>query len=266
VPSIRLVRQQRPHLDGLLAGARSTFQRHPASVRDPHAGNLDDPAVRLHGLAVSIGEAVADQARQHVDIKPVREQRCPSAAAPYGEHLKRHTELLRNFRDCAATLPRPHHAYPQILRIGLPHPILAPSPARILNPIRVRMGIPLDSIFSRNALAPFGFAASGASRRMVYARSVNAVHQRKNIFEWHWVHSTPGLKLFALLLVIVGTVGVTLFFWQLHLTRQCTRDVEEAADAAKEAADEQAAALAELNNYHLDPELLTSIKDTLNEA
>jgi len=64
-----------------------------------------------------------------------------------------HTELLRNFRNCVAMLPRPHYAYPQILRIGLPHPILAPSPARVLNPIRVRMGIPLDSIFSGNALA-----------------------------------------------------------------------------------------------------------------
>jgi exodeoxyribonuclease V alpha subunit len=70
------------------------------------------------------------------------------------------TELLRNFRDCAA---RPHHAYPQILRIGLPHPILAPSPARILNPIRVRMGIPLDSIFSGNALERTSRQAAGSS-------------------------------------------------------------------------------------------------------
>src|SRR6267142_6672625 len=64
-----------------------------------------------------------------------------------------HTEALRNFRYRGALLRRPHHARTQILRIRLPHPILASFPARILNPIRVRMGIPPDSVFSGNALA-----------------------------------------------------------------------------------------------------------------
>src|SRR6266853_313144 len=64
-----------------------------------------------------------------------------------------HTEALRNFRYRGALLLRPHHARTQILRIRLPHPILASFPARILNPIRVRMGIPPDSVFSGNALA-----------------------------------------------------------------------------------------------------------------
>src|SRR5258706_10567905 len=63
-----------------------------------------------------------------------------------------HTEALRNFRYRGALLRRPHHARTQILRIRLPHPILASFPARILNPIRVRMGIPPDSVFSGNAL------------------------------------------------------------------------------------------------------------------
>src|SRR6266478_8251999 len=63
-----------------------------------------------------------------------------------------HTEALRNFRYRGALLLRPHHARTQILRIRLPHPILASVPARILNPIRVRMGIPPDSVFSGNAL------------------------------------------------------------------------------------------------------------------
>src|SRR5258708_28495340 len=64
-----------------------------------------------------------------------------------------HTELFRRFRNRGAILLRPHYACPQILRIRLPHPILASFPARILNPIRVRMGIPPDSVFSGNALA-----------------------------------------------------------------------------------------------------------------
>jgi hypothetical protein len=115
-------------------------------------------------------------------------------------------------------------------------------------------------------LAPSGFAASGASHRMVYAGSVNAVHQRENVFEWHWVHSDRGVKLFALLLILIGAVAVALFFWQLHLTRRCVRDVERAAKATKETANEKATALAELKNYHLEPELLTSIMDTLNKT
>jgi hypothetical protein len=115
-------------------------------------------------------------------------------------------------------------------------------------------------------LAPVGFAASGASDCVVYASSVSAVHQYENIFEWEWGRSAPGVKLFALLLVIVGAVAVALFFWQLRVTRQCMRDVERTTKAAREAANEQTAALAQLSNYHLDPELLTSIRDTVNRA
>src|SRR5712671_5134465 len=109
-------------------------------------------------------------------------------------------------------------------------------------------------------LAPFGFAASGSSHRAFYASRVHAVHQRENVFAWHWVHAGPGVKLFALLLVIVGAVAVALFFWQLRVTRECRRDVEEAANAAREAANEKRAALAQLSNY-LPTELLTSITD-----
>ncbi len=114
-------------------------------------------------------------------------------------------------------------------------------------------------------LAPFGFAASGASERVVYAGSINAVLQPGNEFEWHWVHSAPGVKSFALLLIIVGIVTVVRFFWHFLLTRECRREVEEAATAARETANEKKAALAELSNY-LPPELLTSIRDKLNEA
>ena len=99
-----------------------------------------------------------------------------------------------------------------------------------------------------------------------YAGGVNAVRQRKNIFDWEWGHSPPGVKLFALFLVLVGTVAVPLFFWQLRVTRQCRRDVEKAANAAREAANEKTAALAQLTDYHLEPEFLTSITDTLKEA
>ncbi len=115
-------------------------------------------------------------------------------------------------------------------------------------------------------LAACGKAAWGASHRMVDAGSVNAVHQRKNIFEWHWVHSDLGVKLFALLLVIVGAVAVAFFFWQLRLTRQCVRDLERATKAARGTANEKAAAIAELTNYQLEHELSTSITDTLNAA
>src|SRR6266478_2271627 len=82
-----------------------------------------------------------------------------------------HTEALRNFRYRGALLLRPHHARTQILRIRLPHPILASFPARILNPIRVRMGIPPDSVFSGNALR-YGKVVEISSIRSI--RRVNA--------------------------------------------------------------------------------------------
>ena len=104
-------------------------------------------------------------------------------------------------------------------------------------------------------LAPFGFAASGACERVPYAGSVNAVLQHGNEFERHWVHSAPGVKPFALLLILVGAAAVALFFWQLHLTRQCMRDLERATNAARKAANEKTAALAQLTDYHLEPEL-----------
>src|SRR5437899_977179 len=52
-----------------------------ADVRDPNASNLDDPAFHLHRLSARSGEAIADQTGHHIDVKPVREQRRPSAAA-----------------------------------------------------------------------------------------------------------------------------------------------------------------------------------------
>src|SRR6266853_5596262 len=113
-------------------------------------------------------------------------------------------------------------------------------------------------------LAPHGFAAWGASHRAVYASSVSAVHQRETIFEWQWVHPDRGVKLLALLLVIVGAVAVARFFWQWRLTRQCMRDLERATSAAREAANEKTAVLAELANCHLEAELLPSITDPLN--
>jgi hypothetical protein len=103
--------------------------------------------------------------------------------------------------------------------------------------------------------APFGFAASGASDRVVYAASVNAVHQRENVFEWEWGYAGPGVKPFAFLLILVGAAAVALFFWQLHLTRQCMRDLERATNAARKAANEKTAALAQLTDHHLEPEL-----------
>src|SRR5260370_11020251 len=63
-----------------------------------------------------------------------------------------HAELLCSFRNRGAILIRHHHACPQILRIRLPHPILASVPVRILNPIRLPRGIPHDSVFSGTAL------------------------------------------------------------------------------------------------------------------
>jgi hypothetical protein len=63
-----------------------------------------------------------------------------------------HAKLLRSFRNRSAILRRPNYAYTQILRIRLPHPILASLPVGILNPIRARRGIPPDSVFSGSAL------------------------------------------------------------------------------------------------------------------
>src|SRR5260370_10697887 len=63
-----------------------------------------------------------------------------------------HAEWLRSFRNRSAILLRHPHACPQILRIRLPHPILASVPVRILNPIRAPRGIPHDSVFSGTAL------------------------------------------------------------------------------------------------------------------
>jgi hypothetical protein len=63
-----------------------------------------------------------------------------------------HAKLLRNFRNRSAILRRPNYAYTQILRIWLPHPILASLPVGILNPIRPRRGIPPDSVFPGSAL------------------------------------------------------------------------------------------------------------------
>ena len=102
-------------------------------------------------------------------------------------------------------------------------------------------------------LAVFIFVAWGAD-------GVNALYQReKIIFEWEWEHPHIGVKLFALMLVIIGMVTVMIFCWQLHLTRQCRRDLERATNASRDAAIKKRTVLAELTSYHAEPELLRSI-------
>jgi len=100
--------------------------------------------------------------------------------------------------------------------------------------------------------AVFIFVAWGAD-------GVNALYQRENIFEWEWEHPGTGVKLFALMLVIIGMVTVMLFCRQLRLMRQCMRDLERATNASREAANKKRTALAELTSYHSEPELLRSI-------
>ena len=63
-----------------------------------------------------------------------------------------HAKLLRSFRNRGAIPRRPDYAFPQILRIRLPHSMLAALPVRILNPIRAQKGIPPDSVFPGTAL------------------------------------------------------------------------------------------------------------------
>src|SRR5271156_4651372 len=63
-----------------------------------------------------------------------------------------HAKLLRSFRNRAAILRRPNYAFPQILRIRLPHSMLAALPVRNLNPIRAQKGIPPDSVIPGTAL------------------------------------------------------------------------------------------------------------------
>jgi hypothetical protein len=79
-----------------------------------------------------------------------------------------YAKLLRSFRDRSAILRRPNYAYTQILRIWLPHPILASLPVGILNPIRPRRGIPPESVFSGSALT---HPAHHAVRALVGTRS-----------------------------------------------------------------------------------------------
>src|SRR5271167_2760563 len=64
-----------------------------------------------------------------------------------------HAELLGNFRNRGAILRRPNYAFPQILRIRLPHSMLAALPVRTLNPIRALKGIPPDSVIPGTALS-----------------------------------------------------------------------------------------------------------------
>jgi hypothetical protein len=111
----------------------------------------------------------------------------------------------------------------------------------------------------------FGFTVCDANPRVDYIGTVNAVHQRENVFEWDWLYSDRGVKLFMFLLVLIGIVEVGLFFRQLRITRQCVKDLERATKAARQTTNEKAAALAELSHY-LERELSTSITDTLDAA
>src|SRR5712672_3059383 len=49
---------------------RSSFERTPASVRDPHADNQDHPAAGPHALGYHAREPGADQVCEHVSVKP----------------------------------------------------------------------------------------------------------------------------------------------------------------------------------------------------
>ena len=63
-----------------------------------------------------------------------------------------HAKLFRNFRNRGAILRRPNYTFPQILRIRLPHSMLAARPVGHLNPIRGPKGIPPDSVIPGTAL------------------------------------------------------------------------------------------------------------------
>ena len=67
------------------------FDRPPAGLRDPHAGNRDLPPAHPHGLAMRRGKAVLDQVGYHIDVEPMADQRRPGAAAQscVGEHFER---------------------------------------------------------------------------------------------------------------------------------------------------------------------------------
>ncbi len=63
---------------------------------------------------------------------------------------------------------------------------------------------------------------------------------------------------FTLLLVLAGNLQESFFFWRLRVIREDMRNTQKIADAAREAANEKTALLAELTNY-LEPELLKLI-------
>jgi hypothetical protein len=96
---------------------RSIIDCAPADVRDPNASNLDDPAFHLHRLSARSGEAIADQMGDHIDVKPVREQRRSSAAARSSEHLER-TALVLTKR----------HRSSQCRQPGVEHRLAAVAP------------------------------------------------------------------------------------------------------------------------------------------
>src|ERR1700686_1899240 len=95
--------------------------------------------------------------RQRISLVPAEFGRTDAArfaveSAEAHDRTDAHPKLLRNFRNRSAVLPSPNYTFTRILRIRLSHPILASGPARFLNPIRVRRGIPHDSFFSGSAL------------------------------------------------------------------------------------------------------------------
>jgi hypothetical protein len=68
------------------------------------------------------------------------------------------------------------------------------------------------------------------------AAQVEQDQRGKSIFEWEWGHADPGVTLFTIMLVLVGSVQAGLFVWQLSLTRKTLKPAEDAAIAAREAA------------------------------
>src|ERR1700730_2712363 len=79
------------HCVSKLSKAVRAFDRPPAGLRDPHAGNRDLPPAHPHGLAMRRGKAVLDQVGYHIDVEPMADQRRPGAAAQscVGEHFER---------------------------------------------------------------------------------------------------------------------------------------------------------------------------------
>jgi hypothetical protein len=88
--------------------ARSTFDRPPACVGDPDAGNLDLASARPHGLALRGGKAALDQVGYHINAEPMGEHRRAGAAAQPcgGKHFERQALLPAEVNPCHTNAPQ----------------------------------------------------------------------------------------------------------------------------------------------------------------